>query len=309
MNNYVFVGNDETSSQFLRTLSADKYPSLIITGEDRKSGRGRKMKESPLADFACEYGIDLIKTGKKISKELFDLLKNDKYDYFLIFSYGYILEKTFIDLPKKMAVNIHPSLIPKLRGAAPINRAVINGDKKTGVTFFKMNERMDAGPVIMQESCEINENVTSIELKEKLIIIASEMFVSFDWSKSFPLIEQNENNLTFANKIAKSDLLYSPIESAEKLNNRINGLSEFGIKAYWNNKQIKLRQSKLIESTSSNEKGILAVENGRIILYTNNGSLEILKIQLSGKRIMNNNDFLNGNKIKAGDKLCAEYSE
>ena len=309
MNNYVFVGNDETSSQFLRTLSADKYPSLIITGEDRKSGRGRKTKESPLADFACEYGINLIKTGKKINQELIDLLKNGKYDYFLIFSYGYILEKTFIDLPKKMSVNIHPSLIPKLRGAAPINRAVMNGDEKTGVTFFKMNEKMDAGPVIIQESCEISENITSIELKEKLIDIASQMFVSFDWSNPFPLIEQNENNVTFAKKIAKDDLLYSTNYSAKELNSRINGLSEFGIKAFLNNKQIKLRQSKLIETTSSNGKSTLTVEKGRIILYTNNGSLEILKIQLSGKKIMSNKDFLNGNKITAGDKLCAEYSE
>ncbi|MCK4523988.1 methionyl-tRNA formyltransferase [candidate division WOR-3 bacterium] len=309
MNNYVFVGNDETSSQFLRTLSADKYPSLIITGEDRKSGRRRKTKESPLADFACEYGINLIKTGKKINQELIDQLKNGKYDYFLIFSYGYILEKIFIDLPKKMSVNIHPSLIPKLRGAAPINRAIMNGDKETGVTFFKMNEKMDAGPVIMQESCEIEDNMTSIELKEKLISIASQMFVSFDWSKSFPLIEQNENKVTFAKKITKDDLLYSKNYSAKELNNRINGLSEFGIKAFLNNKQIKLRQSKLIEKTSSNGKSILTVENGRIILYTNNGSLEILKIQLSGKKIMSNKDFLNGNKIISGDKLCAEYSE
>ncbi len=309
MNNYVFIGNDETSSQFLRTLPADKYPSLIITGEDRKSGRGRKTKESPLADFAREYRVKFIKTGKKITQELFDILKKDQYDYFLIFSYGYILEKVFIELPKKMSVNIHPSLIPKLRGAAPINRAIMNDNKKTGITFFKMNEKMDDGPVIMQKSCEISDNMTYIELKEKLVNLASQMFVSFDWANDFQLIKQDAEKVTFADKIKKSDLLYSPNYSAKDLNNRINGLSEFGIKAYLNSKQIKLRQSRLIEIKSSNGKGILAVEKGRIILYTNSGSLEILKLQLSGKKVMNIRDFLNGNRITNGDKLCAEYSE
>ncbi len=149
MADFAFLGNDRVSLAFLEKTIVSLKPAYIVTGADRISGRGRKLIESPLADFSRKQDIPLYKTDNPNDADFMKGLPET--DFFLVFSFGYKLSNDFLSLPNRMPVNIHPSLLPAYRGAAPINRAIINGEHTTGVTFFKMTERMDSGPVIMQQ--------------------------------------------------------------------------------------------------------------------------------------------------------------
>ncbi len=208
-----------------------------------------------------------------------------------------------------MSVNIHPSLLPELRGAAPINRAIINGINETGITFFKMISKMDAGPIIMQKSLNIEKNIISCDLKDKLISLAAEMFISFKWDDEISLYEQNDDELSYADKISKEDLIINCNDEAQRINNTINGLSEFGIKAKLDKWNVKLRQSKILETETNSDLCNIIIEDRKMIMNCRRGSLEIIRIQETGKNIVTGREFVNGHQLKNGDKICVEYSD
>ena len=309
MNKYAYFGNDDVSAAFLDLLPADRLPSLIITGMDRKSGRGRKIIESPPSLFAAKHGIETVKLDCKSFKDIIETLKNHEFDYFLIFSFGCYIPTYILNIPKIMSVNIHPSLLPELRGAAPINRAIINGINETGITFFKMISKMDAGPIIMQKSLNIEKNIISCDLKDKLISLAAEMFISFKWDEEISLYEQNDDELSYADKISKEDLIINCNDEAQRINNTINGLSEFGIKAKLDKWNVKLRQSKILETETNSDLCNIIIEDRKMIMNCRQGSLEILRIQETGKNIVTGREFVNVHQLKNGDKICVEYSD
>ncbi len=307
MDNFAYIGNDNISAEFLHSILQYKKPKYIITGDDRIAGRGKKLIESPLAIIAKENNIPFYKTNNCNAKDFINSLPQT--DYFLVFSFGYYMSTSLLNVPNRMSVNIHPSLLPKYRGAAPINRVVINGEKETGITFYKMIKEMDAGPIIIQKKIPVENNTTSIELKKNLINLAKEVFLSFDWNADFSLINQNDNNATYAPKIDKKELKIDFSNNANIVNNKINGLAEYGVKAFFRNKLIKIRQSILFETHSNKQPGSIEIKNKSIIVYCKKGSIQLKQIQPSGKNILTDKEFLNGYKIKNGEKLCAESSE
>lgn len=309
MNRYVFFGNDENSVAFLKLLDKKYLPQIIITGKSRKSGRGRKMTESPPALFAREYGIECMQVSCREHGEVAKRLIDMQIEYSLVFSYGCLIPERLLSIPRRMSVNIHPSMLPQLRGAAPINRAIMNGLESTGVTFFKMTDKMDAGPIIKQERVAMDDTMTSVELRDKLLEKAATMFMSFPWDKDFTVTEQDNNNATYAPKITKEELFLQQDESAEQAVRRINGLSEKGVRFNAENRVIKLRKAKLIENKSNNAGICLTVSNRELLLKCSKGTARILSIQSAGKNTVTGKQFINGNKLKDGDNICAEYSE
>ncbi|MDD3804230.1 MAG: methionyl-tRNA formyltransferase [bacterium] len=308
MHDYAFVGNDETSLLFLERVFEKKPPRFIITGEDRIEGRGRKMTSSLPALFAEKNSLKCFKTNDPNSVEFLQKIHSEgSVDFFLVFSFGYYLKKTFLSLPKRMCVNIHPSLLPLYRGAAPLNRAIMNNDRKSGVTFFRMTSKMDAGPVIASREIAFDECETSVTFRNKVLAEAARLFLSFDWESDFALFEQDDSKATPANKIDKKELILNLNEDSCSVKSKINGLSEYGVKCLINEKPVKIRSASLSDSDYDKEPGSIIIEGKRIIVKCLKGSVFLNEIQPEGKKTMSAESFINGYKIKTGDKVCVEF--
>lgn len=305
MADFAFLGNDSVSLSFLRNIYSAYKPLFVITGEDRQSGRGRKLTESPLAEFCRNENIELFKTASPNDADFMESLPGA--DFFLVFSFGYKLSSRFLELPARMCINIHPSLLPRYRGAAPVNRAVMNGETVSGVTFFNMTEKMDSGPIIMQQIIQIESGMTSEELMDISVKTAAEMFIGYDWESDFSTSEQDDSLATRAPKIGKDELLFNPSVSSADAVNRINGLSEYGVKAVFRGKSLKLRKARLCNS-GKGKPGSIEIKNGSLIMYTSDGSIEILRLQPEGKQILEASQFINGYKPVNGEEICAAYS-
>ncbi|MGE3062666.1 MAG: methionyl-tRNA formyltransferase [bacterium] len=310
MHDYAFIGNDRTSLLFLQKVFEKRRPKYIITGEDRIEGRGRKLTPSMLASFAEEKSLKCFKTNNPNSAEFLQKISlAGAVEFFLVFSFGYYLKNGFLKTPQRMCVNIHPSLLPLYRGAAPLNRAIMNGDSKSGVTFFKMASKMDAGEIIVSEEIPLKRDETSLSLGIKAVEKAADIFMKFDWSADFPLLPQDDSRSTVAPKVDKRELLLDLTLNADEIKNRINGLSEYGIKCTINGRKLKIRSSSLEESFSEKDAGLIEIKDKRIIMYCRKGSISLNEIQPDGKAVMSAESYINGYKLKNGDKVCAEFLE
>ncbi len=205
---FIFFGTPEVASKTLEILKENGYlPGLIITAPDKPSGRGMKMTPTPTKVFALENNISYL-TPEKLNDEIYEKLKNENADLFIVVAYGKILPERFINLPKIYTINIHYSLLPKYRGASPVESAILEGDKETGISIQKMAFKMDTGPILFEEKVEIKNDEKAFELKERLIDIGGNLLV-----KNLPSIfenqlemkEQNENEATYCTKISKED--------------------------------------------------------------------------------------------------------
>ncbi|MFO8062055.1 MAG: methionyl-tRNA formyltransferase [bacterium] len=309
MADFAFIGNDYIAAQFLRRTEGNAHFRYVVTNADSPKGRGRRVGETPVAEYAGHAGIETMKTDNPCSEEFLEILRSKPVDFFLVFSYGHILSEAFFSIPGNMPVNIHPSLLPQYRGAAPVNRVIMNGEEKTGVSFIKMVKKMDAGPIIMQEVLDISPDMTSMDLTERIIERAVSMFSDYDWDSPAALRQQDDGAATYAPKIKKNELDYNTHWDGKKLNNMINGLSEYGIRAFLGERRIKLFSSRLNETETMRTSGLIEISGNKIILYARRGSVSLEIMQLDGERKMNAADFINGRKIKGGDIICAEYSQ
>jgi methionyl-tRNA formyltransferase len=166
-NKFVFFGTPEVASKTLEILKENGFlPSLIITSPDKPSGRGLQMTPTPTKVFAIENNIPYL-TPEKLNDEIYEKLKNENADLFIVVAYGKILPERFINLPKVYTINIHYSLLPKYRGASPVESAILNGEKETGISIQKMAFKMDTGPILLEEKINIKDDEKSPELKDK----------------------------------------------------------------------------------------------------------------------------------------------
>ncbi|PIP14278.1 MAG: hypothetical protein COX48_01750 [bacterium (Candidatus Stahlbacteria) CG23_combo_of_CG06-09_8_20_14_all_34_7] len=310
MYDYAFIGNDSISLLFLKAVIKEKRPRFIVTGNDRIEGRGRKLTPSLLTSFASENSIECIKTSEPNSEDSLKYIREmGSVDFFFVFSFGYYLKNDFLNIPSRMCINIHPSLLPLYRGAAPINRCIMNGDKKSGVSFYKMTLKMDAGPLIISKEIILEEDEISLTLREKIVRKTAEIFIDFDWEKDFPMTNQDDSISSSAPKIMKNEFVLNLNLNAEKMKSHINGLSEYGIKCFLNRKKIKVFSASLYEDRSQKDAGTIEIKDKRIIMNCIKGSISLNEIQPDGKRIMSAESYINGYQLKNGDKICAEFLE
>lgn len=208
INKFIFFGTPEVSSETLEILKKGGYlPSLIITSPDKPSGRGLQMTPSPTKVFAVENNISYL-TPEKLNDEIYEQLKNQNADLFIVVAYGKILPERFINLPKIYTINIHYSLLPKYRGASPVESAILNGDTETGISIQKMNFKMDTGPILIEEKVKIQDDEKAFQLKERLIKIGGNLLVEnlpSIFQNKLEMKEQNENQATYCGKISKED--------------------------------------------------------------------------------------------------------
>lgn len=297
----IFMGTPEFAVPTLEKLYKNKYDvSLVVTQPDRPSGRGKKLKKSDVKIKAEELGLNIFQPERIKDKENVDILKSYTPDLIVVVAYGQILSKEILELPKYGCINVHASLLPKLRGAAPLNWAIINGDKKSGVTTMLMDEGLDTGDMLLKSEVEIDEQMTVEDLHDLLKEEGGNLLIK--------TIEALENNTLKPIKQDDSLSSYAPMLNKENTNinwkdkainiyNLIRGLSPFP-SAYFkmDKNKIKVYKASFINENSQHAPGyvIKSIDEG-IYVQTGDGILVIEELQMPGKKRMAIGAYLRGN--------------
>jgi len=308
----IFFGSDNFAILPLKALMGAGYDILcVVTQPDKSKGRGLALAATPVKALALEHKLKIYQPASINNKEALGFLKGLGADLFVIIAYGQILAQEILDIPRLLPVNLHASFLPKYRGAAPINWALINGEKQTGVSIIKVIKKMDAGPVIAQKSCAIEENDNAVTLAVKLSQVGSglllETIKAVEQNK-YHLTSQEEELATLAPKLKKQDGLIDWNKPALEIHNLIRGCLDWpGAVTYYKGKLLKIyraRPDSLAQQSLNPAPGelIKAAPDG-ITVATGKGSLIIEELQIEGKRVMKAGEFLSGHKVCAGELL------
>jgi methionyl-tRNA formyltransferase len=305
----VFLGSSKFAVTSLQALSGAGHEILCVVSQpDKKQGRGMHMSSTPVKQAA--QGLKL-KTYQPIdvnSSEAVKKLKDLKPDLFVAIAYGQFLSEDLLAVPEFFSINLHASLLPKYRGAAPVNWAIINGEKKTGNTVIKLVKKMDAGPVILQEETKIADNETVISLEERLSHMGVALLLnSIDAiaGGKYDLTAQDESKATFAPRLKKSDGLIDWSDPAQYIYNLVRGCLDWpGAFTSYKGKILKVFQAQAIKTLDKFSPGELVnVCSKGLSVGTGKDILLIKELQLEGKRRMPVSEFIVGNKPSVGGIL------
>ncbi len=323
----IFMGTPDFARDSLKAIYEEGHEILsVITVPDRPKGRGMKLAYSEVKEYALEKNLDILQPDKlRGNTEIIDKIKELNPDIICVVAYGRILPKEILDLPKFGAINVHPSLLPKYRGSAPIQWAILNGDKTTGVTTMYLNEEMDAGDIILQEEVTIDEDETSGQLWDRLSKIGANLLVKTleQIEKGVAPRKKQGNNFTIAPMLEKEQ---SKIDwenkTAKEIKNLVRGLNPImGAYSSLNGKKIKFWKVDTItvdefikkyKEFIGYEYRFSEIEPGTILyvdkkegiyIMTKEGILLVLEIQGENAKRMTAPEFLRGNKIEVVDKF------
>ena len=294
-----FWGTPELASQCLKALKEEYDVKFVVAQIDKPSGRNLKLTACPVKQTALELGIDILQPEKLTDPKFIQKLKEYEVDIYIVVAYGKIIPQNIYELPRLKTINLHPSLLPSYRGAAPIQWAIINGETKTGVTVQLINERMDAGDIIIQEEILLDESIDSGELYQKVIPIGVNLLKKaitlLDEEQIKPVL-QDENKATYCSKIDKEMSRINWNDDADKIHNLVRGLNPSpGTWTMINDKLIKIKKTSVcIENLNLSAGEIEFYNKKRLIVGTGKGLLEILSIQPETKKVMDALSFING---------------
>ena len=326
----LFMGTPDFALESLKSIYDAKYEIIgVVTNPDKKKGRGMKVSYSPVKEFALEKNLKIYQPLKvRNNEEFINEIKEEAPDVICVVAYGKILPKEILEIPKLGCINVHGSLLPKYRGAAPIQWAVLNGDKKTGITTMYMDEGMDTGDMILKEKIDIGKEETTGEIWEKLAKIGGELLV-----KTLKLIEEGKaprekqgKDFTMAPMLDKEmSLIDWEEKTAEEIHNLIRGLNPImGAYSFINGKKIKFWKSEVIlkenflnehlefkeykNKFNSLEAGTIIISDPKIGLYikTKDDVLKITEIQGENAKRMQTADFLRGTPLISGSIFVKE---
>ena len=298
----VFMGTPIFAVECLKKLVDQKFNILgVITSVDKKRGRGRKISFSPVKEYALSKNIKIFQPPNLKSKEFINKIKKLNADLFVVVAFR-MLPKILIDLPKKGSINLHASLLPNYRGAAPINWVLINGENTTGVTTFFINEKIDEGNIIDTKKITISENETAGSLHDKLIISGSKLLIESIkkiFTKKIKVTQQKiGSNDKKAPKITKEFCQINLELKSTQLIRFIRGLSPYpGARIFQNNKIIKILNANSSKNIKGEKRKIFHFKNKLILNNNFEESIEITEIQVEGKKKMLTKDFIKGNTL------------
>ena len=306
----IFMATPEISINALDALnkSEDFEVCAVVTQCDKPAGRGNKIQFSPVKKYAIENNIPVFQP-KSIRKEpeIQAELKKLNPDYLLTFAFGQILSREVLDIPKIATINLHASLLPKYRGANPIQRCLINGDEETGICTMITEEGLDSGDVCLSEKIQITENMNFKELHDKISELAPDLIIKTLkglLEKTITPQKQDESLVTFANKLTKEDELIKNDMTALQVHNLVRGIYPCAYFIY-NQKRIKVLKTLLEDKNTKHSKfgEVLSISKKGIEISTNEGSFILSTLKPEGKGEMPASAWVNGAKIKVGDFL------
>jgi len=301
----VFMGTPMFAVPILKSLYQNGYNiSCVYTQPPQKSKRGQKINKSPIQGISETLNLEYRTPPVLNNEEEYNFLNSLDADLAIVVAYGQIIPKKFLSLTKIGFINIHASLLPKWRGAAPIQRSIMNLDQETGISIMRIAEKLDTGPVCNNYKIQLNENLNALEISEKLSSLAAEKILDnvddiLDGKANF--IEQDHSNATYASKIQKTEGQINWDENAEKIIGKINGLYPSpGAFFMFNGERYKILKAQ-VGRAQGNPGSVLS--DNLEIACGNNQSIIIKEIQRQGKRPQNIGEFIQGSQIKKGSKI------
>jgi methionyl-tRNA formyltransferase len=305
----VFMGTPNAAVAALERILRDGHEVVAVyTQPDKPAGRGKQMRTSPVKDFALENNLKIYQPTKIKTADALEEFKSHNADVAVVVAYGRILPETFLQAFPKGAINVHFSLLPKYRGAAPVNWAIVAGETKSGVTTMQMDAGLDTGAILFQRETEISFDETAPELMNKLSILGadllSETLAMYNELTAQP---QNESEASFAPIMKKDDGLIQWTRNASDISNRVRGFQPFPTAfTFYKDKKLTIWKCQKVEDRNQkSEVGkILDAKSDKFLISCGEDTvLQIDELQLEGKRRMSVKDFLNGIKIHSGEKL------
>ena len=299
------MGTPMFAVPILKSLYQNGYNiSCVYTQPPQKSKRGQKINKSPIQGISETLNLEYRTPPVLNNEEEYNFLNSLDADLAIVVAYGQIIPKKFLNLTKKGFINIHASLLPKWRGAAPIQRSIMNLDQETGISIMRIAEKLDTGPVCNNYKIQLNENLNALEISEKLSNLAAEKILDnvddiLDGKANF--IEQDHSNATYASKIQKTEGQINWDENAEKIIGKINGLYPSpGAFFMFNGERYKILKAQ-VGRAQGNPGSVLS--DNLEIACGNNQSIIIKEIQRQGKKPKNIGEFIQGSQIKKGSKI------
>ncbi len=305
----VFMGTPDFSVGALDALVEAGHEIIaVVTQPDKPKGRSGQMQFPPVKECALRHGLTVLQPVKIKTPEWVDKLRELNADVFVVAAFGQILSKEILDMPKYGCVNIHASLLPKYRGAAPINWAIINGEKETGVTIMQMNEGVDTGDMLSHVVVPIAPKETAESLFDKLAKAGAELIVEtlpkLEAGEIIP-VPQDESQSSHVKMMNKSLGKIDWNQDAVVIERLVRGLNSWpSAYTYYQGKGVKLWDCEVVEAAVRAVPGtIIAVAKDSFDVATGNGALRVLELQLEGKKRMDTKSFLLGNQWKTGMQL------
>ena len=304
----VFMGNPQFAIPTLKKLHNSSHEVVgVVSNPPKPMGRGQHLQSTAVGKYARNNDLNLIEVKSLKSPHVYSKLDSLNPDIFVVVAYR-ILPHSLIELPKFGAVNLHASLLPKYRGAGPIQWALMNGDKSTGVTIFQISKTVDTGAILIQEEFEIDFNDNLLTLGQRLCTDgASLMIKALEGINdgSIKPISQNHSNASKAPKITKEMTIIDWTWPAKKIHNWIRGLTPYpGMSTIWKDKRLRLYNTRIINKNDIIGAGkIFSVSENEISISTGKNLLAFSDVQLEGKKRMKVSEFMKGNKLYVGDQL------
>ena len=302
----IFMGTPLFAVPIMKSLYQNGYPiSVVYTQPPQKSNRGQKINKSAIQGISETLNIDFRSPQSlKNNIEEYEFLKKMDADLAIVVAYGQIIPKQFLSLTKKGFINIHASILPKWRGAAPIQRSIMNLDIETGISIMKINEELDSGPISNIYKIKIDQNSNAQEVSEQLSLLAADKILDeidniFDDKSQF--IEQDHSKSTYAKKIHKSEGQINWNDDASKIIGKINGLHPSpGAFFNFNGERYKILKAEISNGIGKNGE---VVSDNLEIACGNNKSIKILEIQREGKKVQKVGEFMLGSQIRKGSVI------
>ena len=299
----IFMGTPEFSVPILKSIYETNNKILeVYTQPPKKKNRGQKIMNSPIHDYSKKLGIS-VRNPIVFDDEEINHIEKLKPDLIIVVAYGKILPKRLLDLKNILFINVHASLLPKWRGAAPIQRAIMNMDPETGVSIMKIVPELDAGPVLKQSKIKITKETNYEELSGKMSEIGAKLILDtlkIIKNKRVNFVEQNDSKVTYAKKIEKIETRLNWNDDAEKVIAKINAFNPYpGCWFEFNRVRIKIIKAKHVSS-----KGIPGtILDNKLTIACSKNAIQVIKLQKEGKQKITADEFLRGNKIKIGQSL------
>jgi len=302
----VFMGTPDFSVPTLESLYNNEYEiSLVISQTDKAKGRGKKVLFTPVKEKALELGLNVYQPDNVNSKESVEIIKNENPDVIVVVAYGQILKEDILNIPKFGCINVHASLLPKYRGAAPINWAIINGEKKTGVTTMFMEKGLDSGDILLKRETEILSDETAGQLHDRLMKMGAELLIdTLKGLESGTIIRtpQDHESATFAPIMTKELGKINWNLKAINIRNLVRGTQPWpGAFTIYKDNNIKILEVSIVDKFVDSECGkVVKVSDEGIYVNALDRCVVIKRIQFPGKKAMLVSDFLRGNKFEVG---------
>ncbi|MGL5964021.1 MAG: methionyl-tRNA formyltransferase [Fusobacteriaceae bacterium] len=308
--NIIFMGTPEFAVSSLKALHEKYGVKAIFTKIDKPNARGKKINFTPVKDYALNNEIDIYQPNSVKTQETIEIMKNLNPDLIVVVAYGKIIPQDIIDIPKYGIINVHSSILPKFRGAAPINAAIVAGEKETGVTIMDIELELDAGDIIEIAKTEIDDKDNFITLHDRLKEIGAEaLMVAVEkiFNGTATRTKQKHSEATFVKPFKKEDCHIDWNQENQKVYDFIRGMSPFpSVYSFTDGKLLKIIETEKYDKFYENKtpgEVVDVIKNRGFVVATKEASLIITKLKPENKSIITGSDSINGKQLKIGDIL------